>query len=172
MYLWQLEIMKHDASKIILLSQDCFGCCFGIFHGFIQIVDCLFYFFERCFRNFERGCIEPVDQFGQCGHFNHINAPVQEHRMSLHLFVLYILPFLSRVSFNFQCVCISPSWLNSFLGILFFWEGSYAHLVGLPRQHYFILFDAIINMNIKFYLLNSLFFLIVYQYIETKNFVY
>ena len=82
--------------------------------------------------------------------------------MSFHLFVLYILPFLSRVSFNFQCVCVSPSWLNSFLGILFFWEGSYAHLVGLPRQHYFILFDGIINMNIKFYLLNSLIFLIVY----------
>ena len=78
--------------------------------------------------------------------------------ISFHLSVLCILQFLSSVSFNFQCACLSPSWLNLFLGILFFWEGSCAHLVGLPRLHYFIVFDAIINTNIKFYLLNSLIF--------------
>ena len=63
-------------------------------------------------------CIESVDFFEWYGHFNNINFPIHEHGISFHLFVLSSMLFINILQFGEYSFL--PSWLNLFLGTLFF----------------------------------------------------
>ena len=56
---------------------------------------------------FDKDCIESVDCFGQCGHFNSI-LPVHEHGISFHLFVSSSMCFINVLYlFHFFKLCES-----------------------------------------------------------------
>ena len=65
------EIRKYDVSFFVLLSNS-----FGHLKSFIApyiLKDFFFYFSEKCLWNFDMGCSESIDGFGDDGHFNNIN---------------------------------------------------------------------------------------------------
>ena len=60
------------------------------------------FLWKKCQWNFYKDCIESIDFFGWCEHFNNINS-FNEHKMSF----LFCLQFLSSLSNSFQCTSLS-----------------------------------------------------------------
>ena len=102
-FLWlynTFEIRTHDIISSVLLSQD----CFGYLEPFVvpyKSEACLFYFCEKCHWNFGRDCIDSVDFFGECGHFNNI-LTIYEH--GIYLFICVFFDFFH------QCLIVSLPW--------------------------------------------------------------
>ena len=65
----------------------------------------LFWFCEKYHCQFERDCTECVDCFGQYGHFHSILS-IQEHGISLHLFVSSLISLQCLIVFCIQVSCL------------------------------------------------------------------
>lgn len=83
------EVMKCDASRFVILSQDDFGHWDPLqFHRYFRI---LFLFLQKkkkkkCHLNFDRNCIECIDDFGSMNVSVILSILIHEQRITFYLF--------------------------------------------------------------------------------------
>ena len=79
--------------KVALFVQNLLWC-----HTNLRLFK--FYFIEKCYWNFETGCIESLDWLGSMGILIILILFIHEHEIPFHLFVSSSIPLIKMYSFR------------------------------------------------------------------------